>query len=445
MKVIVLDGAQANDQTGQRVRAALLQELHGRGWQVEEYVLREQKIGACAGDFFCWIRTPGVCNVNDDNRIIAEAMVGKDLMIYLTPITFGGYSSTLKRMVDHQIQNISPNFARINGETHHQKRYARYPDFLAIGWLEAPDAPAEAVFRYLAQRNGLNFHAGRVVSGAVIAGQSEPQLKAAVDGWLADLTNSRPFLAGDLLPAPDQIINADPDAEPGTAEIRRALLLVGSPKTRQSTSNSLGGYLFEQLQARSIYTETIYLHTVVRSAKKMAALLEAVEAADLIVLAFPLYVDSLPAPVIEVLEQIVAHRQGQEQPRRQRFAAIANCGFPEAHHNVPAQAMCALFARQADFTWAGSLALGGGQGIVSGAPLTEMDGRVDHIKAALQQAAEALAQGQAIPAEAQDLAAKPVLPAWMYRLMGGFGWRMQARQYGVQKQLKRQPYTGQDR
>lgn len=451
MNVIVLNGAQAGDpagdsaghQVGEQVRAVLLNELHTRGWLVEEFVLREQKIGACAGDFFCWIRTPGMCNVNDDNRVIAEAMVDKDVMIYLTPITFGGYGSTLKRMVDHQIQNISPNFTTINGETHHHKRYARYPDFLAIGWLETPDAPAEQVFHYLAQRNGLNFHANKVVTGVVVAGQPESQLGAAVEGWLAGLTDGRPFQAGDLLPAPDQILSADPDAVPGTAEIRRALLLVGSPKTRKSTSNSLGGYLFEQLGARSIHTETIYLHTVVRSPKKMAALLEAVEAADLIVLAFPLYVDSLPAPVIEVLEQIAAHRQDQEQPRRQRFAAIANCGFPEAHHNAPAQAMCALFAHQAGFIWAGSLALGGGQGIVGGMPLAELDGRVNRIKAALELAAEVLAQGGAIPTEAGGLVAQPVISAWLYRLMSSFGWRSLARQYGAQKQLKRQPYVKQ--
>ncbi|MFN2196791.1 MAG: NAD(P)H-dependent oxidoreductase [Anaerolineales bacterium] len=443
MNVIILNGAQADDQTGEQVRAALLEALHTRGWQVEEFVLREQKIGACAGDFFCWIRNPGVCNVNDDNRLIAEAMVDKDVIIYLTPITFGGYNSTLKRMVDHQIQNISPNFATINGETHHHKRYSSYPDFLSIGWLEAADAPAEQVFHYLAQRNGLNFHANKVISGVVLAGHSVSQLQSAVEGWLDDLMDGRPLKMQGLLPAPEQIITVDPAAALETMDIRRALLLVGSPKTRKSTSNALGEYLFEQLQTQSITTETIYLHTVVRSPKKMAALLEAVEAADLIVLAHPLYVDSLPAPVIEVLELIAAQRQNQEQPRRQLFAAIANCGFPEAHHNVPALAMCALFAHQAGFIWAGSLALGGGQGIVNGISLSELDGRVNHIKAALDLAAAALAQGRAIPAEAQNLVARPVIPAWLYRLMGGFGWRMQARQYGAQKQLKRRPYAEQ--
>ena len=114
MKAILLDGSHAFDRTGERVRAAVSTQLEARGFAVDSVVLREKKVGACAGDFFCWIRSPGVCNVDDDNRAIARAIMASDLMVYLTPITFGGYSSALKRMVDHQIQNVSPFFARWN-------------------------------------------------------------------------------------------------------------------------------------------------------------------------------------------------------------------------------------------------------------------------------------------------------------------------------------------
>ena len=139
MKAILLDGSHAADATGERVRAALAAQLRAQGWDVEPIVLREREIGYCAGDYLCWVRTPGVCKTDDDNRLIAAAIIGSDLMVYLTPVTFGGYSSTLKRMVDHQIQNVSPFFAKVEGETHHQQRYEKYPDFLAVGWTAAPD------------------------------------------------------------------------------------------------------------------------------------------------------------------------------------------------------------------------------------------------------------------------------------------------------------------
>ena len=192
-----------------------------------------------------------------------------------------------------------------------------------------------------------------------------------------------------------------------------------------------------------IETKTIQIHTSIRSAERMKTLLEAVDAADLVLLAFPLYVDSLPAPTIEALERIAAHRTIEtdpDQPHRQLFAAISNCGFPEPDHNATALAICANFAGKAGFHWAGSLALAAGEGMIHGMPLNELDGRVIPLKKALDLAAEALAQGRAIPEAARKLLSKPFIPAWLYRWMGVYGWRQQAKPYGMQRSLKRQPY-----
>ena len=431
MKAILLNGSVENDRTGERIRSTLLAEFQARGWDVEHFNLCEQKIGNCAGDFFCWIRTPGVCNVNDDNRLIAEALATSDLLVYLTPVTFGGYSATLKRMVDHQIQNVSPFFAMIEGETHHVKRYKKNPDLLTVGWMNAPDKQSESIFRHLVQRNAINFHARTYVSDVILADQSDEEMQASSRKWLDELQSYRSTPRVDL-----PISRA---AARGAGEMRRAVLLVGSPKTRKSTSNSLGTYLFEQLSVQSIQTETIYLHTVLRSPSKMQALLDAVDAADLVTLAFPLYVDTLPAPVIEAMEQITAHRKGRNRVHRQLFAAVANCGFPEAFQCNTALANCETFARQAGFVWAGGMALGAGH-MLDGKPLAEGGGMTVMMRQSLDLAAKALAQGQAIPQAARDGLAKPVIPHWLYRLSGWWRWHQQAKTNGAQKFLKRQPY-----
>jgi len=431
MKAILLNGSKENDRTGERVRAALEAEFKRRGWDIEHFNLCEQKIGNCAGDFFCWIRTPGVCNVNDDNRMIAEALATSDLLVYLTPITFGGYSATLKRMVDHQIQNVSPFFAKIEGETHHVKRYKKNPDLLVVGWMTAPDAQVESIFRHLVQRNAINFHTQTHVSGVVLASQSDGELQASAQKWLNDFQAGRSSARVDL---PISRATAR-----GSGEMWRALLLVGSPRTRKSTSNSLGTCLFEQLGVQSIQTETIYLHTVLRSPEKMQALLDAVDAADLVTLAFPLYVDTLPAPVIEALERITTHRKSHDRTHRQLFAAIANCGFPEAFQCNTALANCYLFAQGAGFTWAGGMALGAGH-MLDGVALAEGGGMTMMMRRNLELAAKALAQGQAIPQAARDGLAKPVIPHWLYRLSGWSRWHKQAKENGAKKLLKRQPY-----
>ena len=426
MNTLILDGSHTNDPQAIKIVNALYKHLP----DAETIILREQKIGNCAGDFFCWVRNPGICNVDDDNRIIAAKIMQSDLVINLTRVTFGGYSSQLKRIVDHQIQNVLPFFASVGGEVHHQKRYSHYPNVLTIGWMDEADLRSEAIFRHLVHRNAVNMCTKTSVCGLVVGNQPEEELTTQTARWLEAIASG----SDSPVPALPTINISSADATP----IRRALLLVGSPRTKKSTSASLGGYLFEQLNARGVETETIQIYTSLNSQERMKAMVEAIDNADLVVLAFPLYVDSLPAPVTAVLEKISTHRKVNHS--HALFAAISNCGFPEAAHTDTALAICSEFARQNGFTWVGSLALGGGQGIVNGVPLNEMDGRAIPLKKSLELAAEALAAGQPIPQFARDLLAKPVIPNWMYILFGGYGWKQQAKQYGVKKIMKRKPY-----
>ncbi len=423
MQTLILDGSFKDDPIAAQISSALRAQLP----DAETIAVCEQKIGNCAGDFFCWVRSPGLCNTNDDNRIIAEKIMHSDLVINLTPITFGGYSSVLKRMVDHEIQNILPFFATINGEIHHQRRYRHYPNTLTIGWTDSPDAQAEAVFRHLVHRNALNMYSSTAICGIV---DSTLDVDTQLFGWL-DAVRRKESTPVPALPTMD-------DFSAAAAPVQRAVLLVGSPRTQKSTSASLGGYLMDQLSARGIEAETVQVYTSFNSAERTRLTLEKLDAADLVVLAFPLYVDSLPAPVIAALEKIAAYRASVKVT--QGFAAIVNCGFPEVQHNDTALTICAHFARQAGMTWLGSLALGGGEGIVHGMPLNEMDGRAIPLKKALDFAAESLADGRPIPGSARDLMAGPVIPHWLYRFVGIFGWKRWAREYGAEKSLKAQPY-----
>lgn len=432
MKTVILDGSALHDAPGQRIRTALIDWLTARNHDVQTFTLRDNKIGNCAGDFFCWVRTPGVCMIADDNRDIAAAIAAADLLIYLTPVTFGGYSATLKKAVDHQIQNILPFFTTLKGETHHARRYARYADFLAIGWQPQPNPVAESIFRHLVWRNSLNFYAPAWHCEIVTGNPGDDALASHIDLALAAIARRQ---TGSQPAPPASIHSRAVQASPP----RRALLLVGSPRTRKSTSYALGDYLMGHLAARGVQTETTHIYPALSNPQKMQNLLAHIDSADLTVLAFPIYVDSLPAPDILLLERLAAHRAARSGPSGS-FAALANCGFPEAHHTANALAMCAEFAAQTGFTWQGSLALGAGEGLVHGIPLNELDGRAIPLRNALNLAAESLAQGQPIPPAAQQLIDKPFIPAWMYRLLGGIGWRQQARHWGVLKDVKRKPY-----
>ncbi|HET9138869.1 NAD(P)H-dependent oxidoreductase, partial [Actinophytocola sp.] len=348
----------------------------------------------------------------------------------------------LKRMVDHLIQNISPFFTKIRGEVHHQRRYPTSPNLLVIGWQREPDPAAEAVLRHLVARNAINLYAAAAVCGVLAGDPGDLELARLTGEWLNATTR------GTSSPVPP--LPAPPLHLPlaGAGPIARAALLVGSPRTRTSTSYSLGSYLMARLAQHGTDTDIVQIYTAMGSGRRRAAALDLVDAADLVVLAAPLYVDSLPAPVTATLERIAA----QPAPtgpanlsRDQRFAAILNCGFPEAAHTATALAICAQFARQRGMTSLGGLALGAGEGIVHGTPIDELGRRGTSIRRALDLAAAALAAGRPIPTEAVDLMARPAIPKSLYTLVGGYGWRRAAHRNGVRARLLRdRPYQDAD-
>ena len=220
---------------------------------------------------------------------------------------------------------------------------------------------------------------------------------------------------------------------------KRALLIVGSAKLQQSTSEVLGSYLLEKLVQKGWESETRYAHKTLRPGEARSAVLSSVDRADLIILATPLFVDALPYPVIGMLEQIAENRRSGHARTDQSLLCILNCGFPEAHQNETAVAICHQFARETGFEWMGGLALGGGEAI-NGRSLFKVKGLARNVIKSLNLAAEALAEGRPIPQKAVDLMAKPLMPRWLYILMGSSRWKREAKAHGVHKKLLDRPF-----
>jgi hypothetical protein len=199
MKALIFDGSPAGDSTGSRISAMLVPLLAAKGYEAELVVLRDKTLGHCRGCFQCWLKTPGVCIIDDDNRELSRKFIQSDLTIFLTPVAYGAYSPELKRMLDHLIANISPFFTTIDGETHHKMRYDRYPDVMIAGWLDRPDPMQEALFSHLAWRNTINFNGEKRAWGIVDPHVADDALKSQIEDLMRKL-ESLPAHAGVELP-----------------------------------------------------------------------------------------------------------------------------------------------------------------------------------------------------------------------------------------------------
>jgi NAD(P)H-dependent FMN reductase len=431
VKALILNGANVLQEMAGAADAALASHLSAQGYEVGRHDLTALEIPECKGDFGCWTVTPGVCVQAGPHRDVARDLIQSDLVVWLTPVTFGGYSSALKRQLDHCVPLISPRFATVDGETHHEPRYERFPSVLAVGICERPDPAAARVFERLVRRNVLNMYAPHFAS-PILTRDELPALAAGVRRWLDELAASRPPASA----AEPLELGARPDL-PAVVP-RRALMLVGSPRGSTSVSAAISFHLEGLLREHGLDVSTEWIHRSLRADPELGSLAAALRGSDVVVLATPLYVDSLPAPVTEALELLA--RRTSASSRRPRLLAIVNCGFPEAVHTDTALAICRLWANEAGLDWIGGLGIGAG-GMFAGKPLAELGGRARAVTRSLALSANAIARGGIVPEEALRLARTLTIPTWLYRFFGDWGFRQEAKKHGTRGRLGERPYA----
>jgi multimeric flavodoxin WrbA len=159
MKALVLDGSIKKDEISENLRRDLLEYLRVKKYEVNMRILREEKIAGCLGCFGCWLKTPGNCVIKDAGYDLPNEVIHSDVVFLLTPITFGMYSSELKKALDRfPCPVLLPFFKKVDGEIHHAPRYAKYPILVAVGSLPDEDKESEETFRTLVCRNAINLH-----------------------------------------------------------------------------------------------------------------------------------------------------------------------------------------------------------------------------------------------------------------------------------------------
>ena len=217
----------------------------------------------------------------------------------------------------------------------------------------------------------------------------------------------------------------------------RVLLMTGSPQGAASTSHALGTYLLNELVLRGFETETVHVYGSLASEPGNVSMLDAVDRCCMLLVSFPLYVDSLPCQLVKAFDLICAHREHHSR-KNQKLLAIANCGFPEPHQNHTALGMCRVFALAANFHWSGGLPIGGGP-MIGGRELAKCGGSVRRIRQALDLTAASLAEGKDVPLSALSALRKPPVPIHPYMWMADISMWNGARKFGTQWKLSARP------
>lgn len=191
MNALLLNGARDRRDFTNEVSEVVMTALEDGGWEVNGYTLREVEIADCSGCGGCSLKTPGLCVLPDAANEVMGKLAHSDLFVLLTPLTFGGYSSQLKKMLDRTMGMCIPVYHFYRGELHHALRYPRSARLLGIGVAPAHDEANARVFDLLIERTALNYHSPSFASQVLTEGQEAEQVRGAVQALISQLEAGR--------------------------------------------------------------------------------------------------------------------------------------------------------------------------------------------------------------------------------------------------------------
>ena len=188
MNALILNGSLKHQHFLEPFQNILMEELKNGGWNPESILLYQADIRGCLGCFKCWDTTPGLCiQQKDEAPGIVQKFLRSGLVVFLSPLTFGGYSSELKKIIERMLGILQPGFTKQSGEFHHLKRYERYPSLLAVSVTEIQDIEGERIFKTLIERHSYNFYPPKYRAVVFQSGEKDNRVRERLAKIIGEL------------------------------------------------------------------------------------------------------------------------------------------------------------------------------------------------------------------------------------------------------------------
>jgi len=183
------------------------------------------------------------------------------------------------------------------------------------------------------------------------------------------------------------------------------LLIQGSPRGRRANTASILAFLAAELAAGGARSETYAVSARGPGPEDLDRLPAQLAAADAVVLAAPVYLDTVPAATQRLFESLSAHGPGPALP----LYGIAHSGYFEPVHKLCELRTMRLFCEAVSWSWRGGVGFGGTSPI-EGRPLAELGSLTRRLRAGLHAVAADIAAGRPLSEKTVALCSRPPLP-----------------------------------
>jgi multimeric flavodoxin WrbA len=100
VKAVIISDSDSETELSENLKAGMVRVLTENGNQVQVIELEKDHVAPCLGCFLCATKHRGECVSKDAVGEIRRTVRQLGLTVYVTPVVFGHYSSTVKNAVD---------------------------------------------------------------------------------------------------------------------------------------------------------------------------------------------------------------------------------------------------------------------------------------------------------------------------------------------------------
>lgn len=350
------------------------------GWHI---ISDQGTIRPCTGCFSCWNRDPGKCVIRDGYENMGYLIHHADEIVVISRFTYGGFSGFIKNVFDRCLGYVLPQFEVIDGETHHQKRYAENKLFTFMFYgPELTEDEKHTARRYV---RAVCTNIRGTVKDVIFIEQRKRKIRyperKCTDG--------------------------------------KTILINGSVRFQNGNSAVLAKELAQLLkQEPAVIPLVSYL-------SRMQDLYKETEETETIVFCVPLYVDGLPSQVIRFMEYLEKHYRGGSK----KIYVLANMGLYESSQLASLFTAVRLWCAKMGFDYCGGLGVSAGELIGTlkkNVPFRLFPSR--KIDQGMRRLAQAVNAGEVI----DDIFAEPfAFPRSLYVKIANDNWNSLAKQNGI--------------
>jgi multimeric flavodoxin WrbA len=118
IKILALQGSPRPKRSNTEILLReFLKGTASQGAESEIIYLVDKNIKHCMGCYTCWIKTPGICKIDDDMKELIAKVNDSQVVVYVTPLYISNMSSLLKAFCDRTLPMLDYHYVKY-GDMH---------------------------------------------------------------------------------------------------------------------------------------------------------------------------------------------------------------------------------------------------------------------------------------------------------------------------------------